>query len=216
MKWKDSKYSTFYVIYGVVNDTASFFFLNWILCHLSEGKYKILWNTLRLTQQRECDSKDEDHDTTTQRQHKVTGDHDPHDKQSGVLPFEILDGGLVLSCPHWTHEDQSHHSSTQKHAKRVQEPEYWNMKMTHYTWHWFFKIAQPAGGNNKNRCKPFKGRCLQCKKAYAHDFHYIILYSKKSSLTYSMQSHDQLAAVICDHSSSRSNVVSLINTQNNK
>lgn len=61
---------------------------------------KLIWNTLKLTQQRERDSKDEDHDTTTQRQHKVTGDHDPNDKQSGILPFKILDGGLVLSCPH--------------------------------------------------------------------------------------------------------------------
>lgn len=77
----------------------------------------------RLTKQWECDSEDEDHDTPTQWQQKVTGDHDSNNKQSGILLFEILDDGLVLSCPHWTHEDQSHHGSPQKHAKWVQEPE---------------------------------------------------------------------------------------------
>lgn len=82
---------------------------------------------LRLTQQREGDSKDEHQDAATQRQQKVAGDHDPDDKQGGVLPFEILDGGFVLSCPHRTHEDQRHHCSSQKHAKWVEEPEYWNM-----------------------------------------------------------------------------------------
>lgn len=85
-----------------------------------------MWNTVRLTQQRKCNSKDEDQDTATQRQQEVTGDHDPHHKQSGILPFEILDDGLVLSCPHRAHEDQSHHGASQKHSKRVQEPEYWN------------------------------------------------------------------------------------------
>lgn len=70
------------------------------LSPFSKRKGRIMWNLLKLTQQRECDSKDEDHDTATQRQHKVTGDHDPNDEQSGVLLLKIPDGGLVLSCPH--------------------------------------------------------------------------------------------------------------------
>lgn len=84
-------------------------------------------NTLRLTQQREGNSKDEYHDTTTQRQHKVAGDHNPDDEQGGVLPLKVLDGGFVFSCPHRAHEDHTHNSSTQKHAKRVQESKYENM-----------------------------------------------------------------------------------------
>lgn len=55
---------------------------------------------LTLTEQRECNPKDEDHDTATERQQEVTGDHDPDDEQGGVLPLEVLDHGLVLSCPH--------------------------------------------------------------------------------------------------------------------
>lgn len=82
----------------------------------------MLWNTLALTEQRERNPKDEDHDTAKQRQQEIAGGHDPDDKQGGVLPLEVLDHGFVLSGPHRAHEDQSHHCSTQKHAKRVQEP----------------------------------------------------------------------------------------------
>lgn len=79
-----------------------------------------------LTEQRKGDSKDEDHDSTTEWKQKVAGDHDTNDKQSGVLPFEVLDSGLIFSCPDWSCKDQCHHSSTQEHAKWIHEPEYWN------------------------------------------------------------------------------------------
>lgn len=84
---------------------------------------------LRLTQQREGDAKDEDHDTAAQRQQEVTGDHDADNKESGVLPLEVLDGGLVLSGPHRAHEYQGHDSSSKKHAKWIQEPAKWTIAL---------------------------------------------------------------------------------------
>lgn len=78
--------------------------------------------TLGLTQQREGDSEDEDHDPAAQGQHDVAGDHDSDHEQAGVLPFEVLDGGLVLSRPDRSREDEGHHGSSQKQAERVEEP----------------------------------------------------------------------------------------------
>lgn len=100
-----------------------------------------------LTEQRKRDPKDEDHDTTTQRQQKVTRDHDSNDKQSGVLPFEVLDCGLVLSGPHRTSKHQTHHSSSQKHAKWVEKPEKKKNDTVMSDWG---KTAQPAGGSNSD------------------------------------------------------------------
>lgn len=77
---------------------------------------------MTLTEQRERNPKDEDHDAAEERQQKVAGGHDPDDKQGGILLLEVLDHGFVLSGPHGAHEDQSHHRSAQEHAKRVQEP----------------------------------------------------------------------------------------------
>lgn len=79
---------------------------------------------MRLTQQGESDSKNEDHDATKQRQQKVTGDHDDEHEQSGVLPFEVLDDGLVFPGPHRSSKDQSHHSTSKNHGERIQEPEH--------------------------------------------------------------------------------------------
>ena len=78
---------------------------------------------MQLTQQRECDSKDEDQDAAEQGQHKVTGGHHSQHKQSGVLLFEVFDHGLVLSGPHRATKHKSHHRSTEKHAQWVQEAE---------------------------------------------------------------------------------------------
>lgn len=81
---------------------------------MKEKKKKIT-----LTEQWESNPKDEDHDTTKERQQEITCDHDTDNKQSWILPFETFDGGLVFSSPHRPCKDQSHHSSSQKHAEGI-------------------------------------------------------------------------------------------------
>ena len=78
--------------------------------------------TVKLTQQGEGDSEDEDHDSATQRQQEIAGAQHRGHKQSWVLLLEVLDDGLVLSGPDRSHEDQGHHSSAQKHAKGIKKP----------------------------------------------------------------------------------------------
>lgn len=85
--------------------------------HVAESQRRVDQNK----QQGERDSEDEDQDAAEQREHKVAGDHDCQHKQSGVLPFEVLDDGLVLSGPNGPGEDQSHHRSAKKHAQWVQK-----------------------------------------------------------------------------------------------